>query len=131
MTKIEILDYVVDYYKTHLRGVKAGGNDSACTYLNRQVGARCGHSICIEDSRVEEVRAFADNVDDGTARSVIKQFGDEIHKPEFRGHGPEFWRSVQRFHDDALNWEIDVTGNQLSERGLADLNCIKELYKNN
>lgn len=78
MTKIEILDYVVDYFKTHRRGSSSFG----CTYLDRSDGARCAHSICIQDDLIEKVREFADNADDGTALAVIQEFGDAIqHKP--------------------------------------------------
>lgn len=129
MTKIEILDYVVDYFKTHPRGLSTGG--FGCTYLNRNTGARCGHSICIKDDLIEMVMEFTDNADDGTALAVINEFGDEIHKPEFRGHDKFFWREVQMFHDDLDFWYSTPPGNELTEDGLERLNFLKERYKNN
>ena len=130
MTKIEILDYVVDYFKTHPRGLHSSSS-SACTYLDRNTGARCAHSICIQDDLVKHIRAFTDDADDGTALAVIKQFGDEIHKPEFRGHGKFFWKEVQRFHDISDFWYSTPSGNELTEGGLERLNFLKERYKNN
>lgn len=130
MTKIEILDYVVDYFKTHPRGLH-GSSSSACTYLNRNTGARCAHSICIQDDLVETVREFAENACDGSASAVIGKFGDEIHKPEFRGHSADFWVDVQTFHDDSDFWYSTPPGNKLTEDGLERLNFLKEHYKNN
>ena len=133
MTKIEILDFVVNYYKTHPRAVIPGS--ASCTYLNQITGDRCAHSICIEDSVLEKIVADANTLGlyslSSGAETIIRVFGDEIHKPEFRGHDIKFWEDVQWLHDKESNWIEIADGNELSMEGSLVLSALKVKYKNN
>lgn len=135
MTKIEILDFIVDYYKTHPRALKPSG--TGCTYFNEENGARCAHSICIEDSVLEAMvsRAGGSNIESfslgSSAYTIIKIFGDGIHKPEFRGHSVNFWADVQGLHDKSDNWTPNGVGSDLNGSGVERLSILKERYKNN
>lgn len=136
MTKIEILDFVVNHFNTHPRAIMPGR--ASCTYLNQITGDRCAHSICIEDSVLEEIvaKANADADPSGPyilssdAEALIRIFGDDMHKPEFRGHAPEFWVDVQLLHDKATNWIEIAEGNELSMEGSLLLGALKVKYKN-
>ena len=135
MTKIEILDFVVNHFNTHPRAIIPGGNK--CTYLNQITGDRCAHSICIEDSVLEKivVNSKADPLGpyslSSGAETLIRVFGDEMHKPEFRGHAPEFWSDTQWLHDKESNWLETADGNVLSMEGSLMLGALKVRYKNN
>ena len=133
MTKIEILDYVVNHFKTNPRAVIITG-EGLLKYKGEyktKDGHRCGHSICIDDSRVDEVNEFTQKDWCGTASDVIGKFGDEIHKPEFRGHDEYFWKDVQILHDSRQFWQPnEMGGNDLTEAGVDRLDELKKIYKN-
>lgn len=117
MTKIEIIDYVVDYFQKNPRA-KNGEN---CLYLTK-TGLRCGHSICLEDDFVKDtIIARTTN-----AKHLIDNHGDNIHKPEFRGHHIEFWMNIQRIHDINIFWR----DNELTDDGKEFVKQLKETYSN-
>lgn len=116
MKHSEILDFIVSYIGENGRGKAVGGY---CEYLTKE-GKRCAHSICIDDTfLVNNAHSF------GNAENVIDDFGDDIHKPEFRGKSIDFWLSVQILHDDDFNWNEN---NTLSEQGITRLNELKLFY---
>lgn len=118
-TKIEIIDFVVEHIKRNGRAVvQDEHNGQECVYYSTD-GKRCGHSICIDDNMAKQVS--------GTAAYVIITNGDDIHKPEFRGNGIEFWRKIQFLHDHHLFWE----NNELTEKGTNYVNNLKEEYAEN
>lgn len=106
-TTNEIIDYVVNYYKTNPRAVSSSG---VCKYLTYK-GYRCGHSICLDDGIDCSKWYFG-------ASSAIRKFGDKIHKPEFRGNERQFWQEIQSLHDNNLHWVPNsVGGSDLSKEG--------------
>ena len=133
MTKIEILDFVVNHFNTHPRAVIPGS--ASCTYLNQITGDRCAHSICIEDSVLETIVADVNTLGlyslSSGAETLIRIFGDDMHKPEFRGHDIKFWEDVQWLHDKESNWIEIADGNELSMEGSLVLSALKVKYKNN
>ena len=106
MTKHEIIDYVVNHFKENPR---ARSEEGRYQYIMED-GRRCGHSICIKDSLATSGKLK------GNALQVIQYYGDEIHKPEFRGHSADFWRDVQKLHDITRYWETKK-GGKLSVEG--------------
>lgn len=94
-TKIEIIDYIVDYFQKNPRAKDRG----ICVYLT-STGLRCAHSICLEDEFVKSTNFNKLR----TARRLIKIYGDNIHKPEFRGHDTDFWMDIQQLHDMNNFW---------------------------
>jgi hypothetical protein len=115
MTKNEIIDYVVDYYQNNDRAVERGG----CVYLTSD-GRRCAHSICLQDEVVKNLELTGTS-----APYVIKEYGDQVHKYEFRGHEVTFWRDIQTLHDDSDYWN----GRELTEFGEAFVNKLKQRYE--
>lgn len=126
-TKQEILDHIVEYYKINPRAVlffESGG--STCTYKHKTTGARCAHSICIDDDFIEKEGSDIT----GSASALITKMGDEIHKPEFRGHSKHFWNLIQQFHDERENWTLnEQKGSDLTTDGVAHYNRIVELLE--
>ncbi len=119
MTKIEIIDYVVDYFQKNPRATEKDGPGLRCVYLSK-TGLRCAHSICIEDDflKGKEGKKL------GSAYSLINKYGDDIHKPEFRGHNTEFWLDIQKLHDMYSFWR----DNELTDDGREFVRELKETY---
>lgn len=92
-------------------------DDGDCSYIAPD-GKICGHSMAIrEEMRKECIGSSASN--------VIKLFGDDVHKPEYRGHISTFWSSVQSFHDYEEHWDHD---NRLTEDGKSYKDRIIKTY---
>lgn len=117
LTKIEIIDYVVDYFKENPRA-KDGMN---CLYLTK-TGLRCGHSICLEDDFIKDTFIAKST----NAEILIGNHGDDIHKPEFRGHDTDFWMNIQRIHDNNYFWR----DNELTDDGNQFIKELKQGYSN-
>ena len=119
-TKAEIVDYVVDYFKTHPRAMNA---KLGCMYQTPK-GNRCAHSICLSNEGLNVVLKY-DRNHCSSASDIIGEFTDNIHKEEFRGHEIEFWDSVQQFHDNFYNWIPNEDGNELSDEGIIEANRLR------
>lgn len=119
MTKIEIIDYVVNHFSTHPRAVML---DKGCSYLTED-GRRCAHSICLTDEALDNLKD--EELDSSAASHIIARYGDIIHKEEMRGHDYLFWNAVQSLHDFSLNWEDQ----ELSKIGRNNVDLLKEQYK--
>lgn len=118
-TTNEIIDYVVDYYKTHPRAVSVNG---MCMYLTKR-GYRCAHSICLDDS-VDLKECVG-----GTTGLIVK-FGDKIHKPEFRGNEIQFWQDIQSLHDNQNFWFTNHSGGvDLTKEGELEVQRMKRYHK--
>lgn len=118
--KAEIVDYVVDYFKTHPRATDA---ISGCMYQNKE-GNRCAHSICLSDEGLDKILRYGDN-SGSNAGDVISRLTDNIHKEEFRGHSSEFWDAIQSLHDNDSNWVLIEGGNKLSAKGVKEAQELK------
>lgn len=117
LTKIEIIDYVVDYFQKNPRA-KDG---TKCLYLTK-TGLRCGHSICLEDDFVKNTPISRST----NAEILINEHGDDIHKPEFRSHDSDFWMNIQRIHDNNYFWR----DNELTDDGKEFVKELKQEYSN-
>lgn len=119
LTKIEIIDYVVDYFQKNPRAKEKDREFPRCVYLTK-TGLRCAHSICLEDEflKDKEIKEL------GSAYSVINKYGDDIHKPQFRGHESEFWSEIQILHDDNRFWR----DSGLTDDGKEFVKELKEKY---
>jgi hypothetical protein len=118
-TKVEIINYIREYFESHPRAISNG----RCVYIDDN-GNMCAHSICIQtDFNREEINYGS------TAKVVIKLYGDKIHKEEFQGHSIAFWRDIQKFHDYSDNWIETNNGNTLTEVGMNYYLKLIDLYK--
>jgi hypothetical protein len=119
-SKVEILNYVKQYFETHQRAVVG----TECCYLT-DTGLMCSHSICLNDDFDRSKILSAVSADE-----LIDFYGDQIHKPEFRGHSKDFWLSIQRFHDEDSLWKAFSGGNILTEFGRDRYNMLLEKFNN-
>ncbi len=121
LTKIQIIDETVEYYKTHDRAID---DNLKCCYLSDD-NRMCAHSRCLTDeARATLLQEFSNNA---TAYVVIGEFGDECHKEEYRGHDEEFWQRIQSIHDSHSYW----SGKTFTPAGEKFVNSLKEDYANN
>jgi len=113
LTKIQIIDETVKYYKTHKRGLR---KDGSCVYFYNNT--KCAVGRCMIDPK-----GFKDS------NTIVQEITDlNSHlKPEYRGHSISFWDDLQELHDSPNYW---VEG-QLSELGLQIIIELKEKYSNN
>jgi hypothetical protein len=123
LTKHEIIDYVVDYYKTHPRAVNRA--KGVCEYKTAE-GHLCAHSICLTAKGRNKAINFAGGSDG--ARSLILQFGDTMHKAKFQGHDPDFWVEIQFLHDDNDYWIKSGASNILTQKGESYVTDLKRRY---
>ena len=119
LTKHEIIDYIVDYYKTRPRAIY----EASCLYKTPQ-GHMCAHSICL----TVKARNAAKELNGYGARALINAYGDSIHKAKFRGHHPQFWVEMQFLHDQNYYWIKRGTGNILTQKGESYVTDLKARY---
>ena len=118
-TKIEILEEMVAHFATNQRAMD--GLD--CVYLTED-DKRCGHSIFIEDEMLANIDREA------SAEILITKYGDEIYKPEYRGHSVYFWIDVQTLHDIDGYWQPNAKGgHDLTEGGRLYFEELKNKWK--
>jgi len=127
LTKHQIIDETVEYYRTHSRALCSSNR---CVYITSD-GLVCAHSRCL----TEDVRNQMD-VDSpyGSAKELIEEFndgdlGDDIHQEQYRGHSMHFWIDIQGLHDNKGNWVKTEKGNDLTIQGNQVVAKLKEIYK--
>lgn len=124
MTKLEIIEETINYYKTNPRGSNPKGGYAYKT----ESGAMCAVGRCMNDKA---------NFDFWTGIIVYEAFLlpglsiDEHLKPEYHGHSTFFWDKLQNLHDSTFYWIATDTGFELSESGKEYVEKLKELYKDN
>jgi hypothetical protein len=117
-TYAEIVDDIVDYYKTNPRGLKKNGG---CTYAGCAVGYACGFQVDDWDDHGD----FWDVMDNVEEDSIWEKF-----LPQYCKTNTDFWRDVQVLHDSCFNWEQnDLGGQDLSEVGKERVYSLKKDYK--
>ena len=117
-TAHEIIDFVLEHIQKNGRAIDS---KTGCCYYLTEDGKRCAHSICCNDEIIESeflLCGFG-------AGSIINDFGDEVHKPEFRGREVEFWIGIQDLHDVDQFWKKD---NSLSLIGQSEVERLKSIY---
>lgn len=118
-TKIEIIDEVVKHFQKNPRSLNEKHH---YVYLNDK-GHRCAHSIFIMDDLIKDISEIVK--DNWSAFHLIEKKGDDIHKPEYRGHDPIFWNHIQAIHDEPTYWD----GKRLTTLGRKYVNELKSKYK--
>jgi hypothetical protein len=94
-TKIEIIEETAAYYNLGNRSVTKSGR----CYYNGPDGKQCAFArMCIDPTQLKE-GLFAGN--------QLHVFGEEILKPEYRGHSLLFYDALQWLHDNQKNWTYD------------------------
>lgn len=113
-TKLEIIDETVAFYSadTSRRAV----NRKGCEYIAKD-GRMCALGRCAQ--------APSELDDNMFAREVLRAHEDEeVFKPEYQGHSPDFWSDVQELHDEATHW--DTAG--ITSFGRAFVEVLKMKY---
>ena len=122
MTKIEIIDETIEYYKTHPRGVLKLAK--SCKYKTDS-GAMCAVGRCFNEQADFE---FYGNIIT-YKNKVLSNDPLDVHlKSEYHGHGVEFWQQLQLLHDGSNYWTKTETGNELTEDGISFVNYLKNYF---
>lgn len=96
----KLLKETADFYSEDVSR-RALNEMGRCRYLVPENGNMCAFGRCMIDP---------ENVSEGES---VTQFGlnpkgpsmDEVLKDEYKGYHLEFWRDLQRLHDDDSNWD--------------------------
>lgn len=125
MTKKEIIDETVEYYKTHERGYDASIN--VCVYTS-STDAKCAIGFRMNPKSLEKYKNYQGAVDDLLSDS--SENIDNILELKYKGHDLEFWLEIQSFHDNSRNWDSHKLskGNTLTEEGEYNLKRLLNKY---
>lgn len=102
LTKLQIINQTVRYYKKYARCNKPGTNGgSICVYYHEDEE---GYSCCAVGRCLKNPKLF-----DGNSYGV-SEFNCEFDlnaqlKPDYRGHEIEFWEEIQELHDSDCYWK--------------------------
>ncbi len=122
----EQIDIMVEYYKTHKRGMSDNG--VGCCYINSE-GGKCGIGRMMTE---ESLKFLADN--SLNKRAVENVIGNENvdFLPEFEGMELKMMEVLQRIHDADSNWIETDEGYELTAHGRLDVqDRIKNYYSIN
>lgn len=107
MTKIEIIDETVEFYKNNLRS--ASPDTDRCQYHGPN-GSRCAFSRCcypeIDLSEFEGQGCLI----------ILDKLGDKILQEKYQGHSANFWAQIQIYHDTILNMNDEEQEEWLSNQ---------------
>lgn len=110
MTKIEIINETVEYYKNNPRA-KFG---LSCLYQTPE-GYQCAHSRCLTEDARREVVSAPNNLNSSSADTIISELGgDECHQEQYRNHNSRFWNDIQIIHDHNEHWN----GKEILQRSM-------------
>lgn len=98
-SKLEILQETIEAYSKP--GTRAS-NGTACFYYETKTGNRCAFGRCCSEENAKTLVSHRY----GTVFD-FKTHIDDFLLPEYRGHDAEFWRLIQRLHDNDENWNKD------------------------
>jgi len=122
MTKTEILEDTIKYYKTHKRGITA---DGSCVNLTNR-GSMCAVGRCIEKELIGKLKNVEDIAVEGLTVELGMRTTDECLQAKYRGHSEEFWEDLQHLHDHNLHWLDNRSGgSHLTETGLKNVGLIE------
>lgn len=123
MTKLEIIEETVKYYKTHRRGYnKEGGY---CEYRNNK-GSKCAIGRVLTEEGLNH--ALMNNWGSIDGVCVSDAYLDTILKPGYEGHEIDFWSDLQDFHDASNHWKETIKGNMLTGQGITAYNHLRQMY---
>ena len=114
MTKLEIIDFVVNHFTTHDRSISANGD---CLY-NGPNGEHCAFALMCEHPEL---------LTEGQATKYCLMDG-AVLKPEFSGFKDTFYDDIQLLHDRDYFW-ISLKGEGLSDKGLKHVATLKKQHK--
>jgi hypothetical protein len=120
-TKLEIIQETQDAYADpRHRAVKLSQNgfEDGCVYLDSRNGNMCALGRCMLDPS-PTCGLYASGLADE------KGSLDAVLKKEYRGHAVQFWVELQRFHDNAMNFE----DGGLSVNGLGYLSELRTKWE--
>ena len=121
MTKLEIINETVNYYKTHKRGVLNNNTPfQQCAYYGKY-REMCAVGRCLINPK--------ELIDGNLSVDGIENF-ENLLKPQYRNHHIDFWVSLQIFHDINHNWKIEKRGNILTTPGQNALKTLIIKYGN-
>lgn len=139
LTKPQIVDETIEFYRTNPRAVIPGAEAGACVYRvthGDNCGAECALGRCLRRDLpasyfnimggvrmlISQVRATAPAVldvfdDNGGFYLVPDQLVlDALLQPQYRGHDVHFWSGLQTLHDDNAHWGRSSNGDQVLTR---------------
>ncbi len=122
MTKIEIINETVEYYRTHPRGINP---DEQCVYLSLE-SAKCAVGRCMNEERLKEYGNFIGSI--GSLVNEEAQPVDYFLQEKYHGHPLKFWENLQALHDGRSYWEETEEDNILTNVGLNYLAELKAKY---
>ena len=130
MTKTEIINDTVRYYRSNPRGYSNKLN--GCIY--QKDGMSCAIGRFFNSKATDEIRGFDGAAEDLEYHLEVKyKFPnlDSILKVIVHGHSLEFWTDLQILHDTASYWEPCVTkgGLKLSTEGIKHRDEMLVKYK--
>ena len=137
MTRNELIDDTIDYYRTHPRGLNLGSNTMGetiaigCVY--RDGSRRCAVGRCVDWEKVD--RKPPTNSDaiwylrDSTAASITMDTAleplNDVLLPAYQGQSLSTWIGLQRLHDRHSNWQPTATGWELTTEGKRAAEALK------
>jgi len=122
MTKHEIIDETVEYYEINpigRRSIKDPALSGGCFYYRENDGIiqMCAVGRCMVDPK-----KYAPS--GAYVSTLLEGEGEEILKPEYRGHEAVFWRDLQQLHDSSTYWNLQG----LSDEGKDYVLNLKKEY---
>lgn len=91
-TKLKIIEETVKYYSEDVR--RRAVNGIQCSYITED-GRMCAVGRCLQNPKeFGEISAY----------DLLLENEDDIFKPEYQGHDPEFWEGLQKLHDNRKFW---------------------------
>ncbi len=115
MNTHEIIDLIVKTYSAP--GSRSVTPEGFCLY-NGPDGKHCAFALMCSDPESLPERRLA--------ITIIKESGDKILKPEFRGHSESFYAQCQHLHDSAHDW--DMVNGGLTEDGENRVRWMKQNF---
>lgn len=109
MTKLEILDETVKYYKTHKRGLS---DEGFCVNITNR-GSMCAVGRCVDKELISKLKGLEDIAVGSLSLELGKDTTDECLQPQYRGHREEFWEDLQDLHDRGIHWSKNKSGGQV------------------
>lgn len=126
-SQLEILEETLHHYKWNDRGIRMGGY---CVYETDD-GSNCAVGRCISKDTLKKKHDCTLQDLTGSAGNLHVYMGsgvdlEDILKDEYKGHHLNFWRDLQKLHDEDDFW----SGRSITESGLAWAEVIKQKITN-
>ena len=130
-TKEEIVEIVVDHYKTHPRSIK---DDGGCVYTCRIDGQKCHCAVGL--FLKNEYQKVGWDYNYSGVRKVVNVEGMPLEDiliegvPRSKGD-MDFWINLQTLHDEDSHWcKNNLGGCDLTKDGLQHKNRVLKKVKN-